>query len=143
MLTLAQIWEGGIRGLNGGESSAHSSCRRFGRRGVATPEGETDDEKKVPNIENEKKREAGKVPLLPFLIRSFHAAEAAEAAAAVFLARSRTTLKFFQPLFPVSLSPSFFVVAAKKNGASHALTSSSPDMRKMAQNQSLNLESIG
>ena len=49
-----------------------------------SPEGES---KKVSNIENEKRRgkerEARKVPLLPFLIHSFHAA-----------AVSRTTLKF-------------------------------------------------
>ena len=57
MLTQAQIWGRDSRTQWRGESSAHSSCRRFGRRGVATPEGETDDEKKVPNIENEKKRE--------------------------------------------------------------------------------------
>ena len=98
--------------------------------------------KKVPNIENEKKREreAGKVPLLPFLIRSFHAAEAARPPRPLpqSFSLARGPLSSFSSL----LSSSFFVVAAKKNGASHALTSS-PDMRKMAQNQSLNLESIG
>ena len=110
----------------------------FGRREVATPEGETDDdEKKVPNIENEKKRERREK--FPFCLSSF---------AAFTPPRPPSLPQSFSlargPLSSFSSLPlSFFVVAAKKNGASHALTSSSPDMRKMAQNQSLNFESIG